>query len=357
MSAQPEKYTFPPNERAEEAAYIGYRDDEISLIDLWLVLVRRRAVILAGTLVCLVAGLAYILIVPPKYTYTTTIEIGTQIVNERVSPIEAQDSVRAKIAESYIPLIVQQYQKESGEEDVRYKIDVNAPKNSQVLVLTSKGTEDQEQTYTTLHRLVVQKLEQDHQRVSNVVRTGLTSQIAERERKAVELQEEAKVLEARIKRIEDERGLLALEIQQTEALLTDAERNRARAVDEVTDATRAMTLLMLSDQLRQNRERLTELKQRLMVELPNTRDDLEKALSDNRRAQENELDDIESLRPELSGIVETRAVAPSLRLSEPVGLAKSVVLVLYLLLGLVLSVFIAFFLEFLSKVKAQSGKL
>lgn len=353
MNARPEVYPPRQFQRHDIPDPEAVDADEISLIDLWLVLVRRRKIIAAVTASAVIAGLAYVLFIPPRYEYTTTIEIGAQIMNERATPIEGQDSVRAKLAESYIPTVVQEYQSDRGQQGIDYEVTVNAPKNSQVLVLTSRGTEDQEQAYKTLHQLVVQKLEQDHQRVSNVLKKGLEVRVAERERKIAALQEEAMALETRIKRIEDERALLALEIEQTENSLANAQQQRTNAVSEVTDATRAMTLLMISDQLRQSRQRLTELKQRLVVELPNKRDKLEIELSDNRRSQENEQAAIESVRSALVGMLETRAITPPLRLAKPVGPRKAVVLSLSLMLGLMLGVFLAFFSEFLSKVNGR----
>ncbi|MCF8026323.1 MAG: hypothetical protein K9K82_12650 [Desulfobacteraceae bacterium] len=50
--------------------------DEISLVDLWLVLARRKWVILGITVLCLALGLGYILMKPVEYEYTTGVKLS-----------------------------------------------------------------------------------------------------------------------------------------------------------------------------------------------------------------------------------------------------------------------------------------
>lgn len=355
MSAQPEKHSPVPRSQGVVQRRVELVDDEINLIDLWLVLVRRKWLIAVITALVVVGGLIYAFIVPPSFVYTTTIEIGTQIVNHQVAPIEGQDSVRAKIAESYIPLVIQQYQSKVGNKGGSYNITVNAPANSQVVVLNSKGPLKDEAVYKRLQSLVVERLKEDHKRVSNVLRKGIEAQMAEGQRKISALGEEKRLLNAQLKRTDDERVLLTSAIEHASSLVADSEKQRAEAVNEVTDPTRAMTLLLLSEQLRKARERLTDLKERLTTELPDKRDKIEKALSDNRFAQENQQTDIEKLHLSLVSMLETRAVSPPLRLPDPVGPGKAMMLLLSFVSGLVLALFSAFFIEFLSKVKGRNA--
>jgi capsular polysaccharide biosynthesis protein len=353
MSANPELNLTSRIPHQSEHVYPNPIEEEISLIDLWLVLVRRRTLVLACTVLCIIAGLAFILIVPPKYIYATTIEIGTQVVNGQVSPIEAQDSVRAKVEESYIPLVLQEHQHGLAEAEQDYKIEVKAPKNSQVIVLTSEGREDEEQAQKALHLAVVEMLREDHRRVSNVLKKNLEAKIAGGERRIDKLKDISQILRAKVKRLDQEQALLATEIEQKQALITAAERNRVQAA-QVKDGTQVMTkLLLISEELRSSRTRLTELKQRQLIDIPNTQDDLTETILETQRTQEDETANIEDLRLALTGMLETRAVTPPLRLPEPVGLGRPITLAVAVLVGLMLGVFVAFFAEFLAKARTR----
>lgn len=355
MNAKPEFSPAPRIPHQNDVTYPHPAEDEISLIDMWLVLVRRKWILAAVMVTATLGGLAYALFLPPKYAYSTTIEIGSQIQNNQATPIEAPDSVRAKIAESYIPLVLHERQQGMLDERKRYEIKVDVPKNSQVIVLRSEGREQDEDTYTALHRAVVERIQDDHKRVSNVLRRNLEALVADRERKIAGFQEDGQMLAAQLKRLADERDLITKEIEQTEQLIAAAGRNHERAIREAADGPGAVTLMLITDELRNNRSRLTELKQRVLVELPNRHDQLEKSLSDVRRSQEEEKAQIESLRLSLQGLLETRAVTPPIRLLEPIGPGRGVIVILSVLLGLMFGIFAALFSEFLSKARAHAG--
>ncbi len=351
MSAQPGKRHATSQPRQVVSYRSGPPDDEISLIDIWLVLYRRRWLVTAIIAVVVAGGLAYAFLIPPRYAYTTTIEIGTRIVNNLLVPIESQESVRAKIIESYVPYVIQQYQSKEANIIGGYGITVSAPKDSQIVVLSSKGVVQDETVYKQLHSMVVERIRDDHNRVSSVLRKGIEAQVAERERKVSALQEQKRLLDAQFKRIDEERVLLSGEIEQINTLADESERQRAKAVMEISDSAKAMTLLMLSEQVRQTYSRLADLKKRMMIDLPNKRDEFEKAFYDNLLAQADQRAEAEQMRLSLANMLDTRTVAPSLRLPDPVGPGKAVVVVLSLVVGLLLAVVLAFFIEFLSKVK------
>ena len=51
-------------------------EDEISLVDLWLVLMRRKGVVLGITVLCLALGIGYAMLKPVVYEYRTGIELA-----------------------------------------------------------------------------------------------------------------------------------------------------------------------------------------------------------------------------------------------------------------------------------------
>ena len=75
-----------------------------------------------------------------------------------------------------------------------------------------------------------------------------------------------------------------------------------------------------------------------------------------KRTKVTQLETISALETRLSSIRETRVIVGPARSLEPVGPGRAVILVLAGVLGLLLSVFAAFFAEFLAKARAAMAK-
>ena len=96
---------------------VYYQEDEINLLDIFLVLVKRKKVIAMVAGVCIVIGIVFSFTTSKVYTYSTSIEIGAtgspvgddgfeENVNQQLKLIDNPNTVLAKIQESYI-LVVQ----------------------------------------------------------------------------------------------------------------------------------------------------------------------------------------------------------------------------------------------------------
>jgi capsular polysaccharide biosynthesis protein len=112
-----------------------------------------------------------------------------------------------------------------------------------------------------------------------------------------------------------------------------------------------MTLLMLDNETRQLREWVSELQERLYLELADERDQIAKELADSHRAQTEESSKIAEVELKLSNLRETKTLSPPLQSIEPVGPSAGVVMMLAVIVGLTVGMFAAFFAEFLRKVK------
>ncbi|HCZ48138.1 MAG TPA: hypothetical protein DCZ11_03925, partial [Gammaproteobacteria bacterium] len=91
-------------------------------------------------------------------------------------------------------------------------------------------------------------------------------------------------------------------------LIEDATANRSRAVAEARDEARAMTLLMLDNEVRENRKRLADLQQQLQIGLADERDTLQSALQENQRNQVLQQAEVQRLDQQLKNLKQTRAV-------------------------------------------------
>jgi len=330
----------------------GY-EDEINLVDLWLVLMKRRSLIAMVAVLSLLAGTMFALFNPPKYHYSTSIEIGTRFDGSNMAVIESPETLLAKIQESYIPLARQEYLARHGESGGVPQIEARIPKGSQIIVLSGKGPEGDSAAHKAVQQAVVDMVKKDHGRIVDVMRKETEIRQNKATAKLAELKDEARLIQAREKRLGDISTLLAGQAKDVRGDLARAQADRAKAIKQTKDESQALTLMMLDSGMQQYRQRLAEIDERLKIKVVDSRDALAKQLADNQRAQLNQQDTIAKLKIQLANLRETRALLPPMRSPEATGPGGAVIVLLSLLLGLMLGVFGAFFAEFLAKAQSQ----
>ncbi len=436
-----------------------HEEDSISLIDLWMVLSRRRGIIFAVLGLALLTGLLAALLMPKKYTYTTAIEIGSKpSTNADSLPIEPPETVLAKIRESYIPQALHDFSQAQGTEK-GYKVEGRIPKGSELIVLEAKAPEEDGPAYLTIMQTVIDKVEGDHRRVSAVIRGNMKTQLAqahltlsaltdpstlEVKKRALEskllkarmelerlknpltlalpkkdletrkakvkktlagLRDQEELLKARYQRLDEVDKLLKQQVKDLRTQINDARSRRTEAIANLNSEASAMTMLMIDNELQQNRNRLATMEERLLITQQDAREQLEnqiaanqreytiqdqaigkvgqeldKLVRDNQRSQKHqapqigELEEqlrklladhhrkvarqeqtIQQLETRLANLQTTRALSPPLQSLEPTGPGKKIILILSLFLGLFLGIIAAFFVEFLAKVRQQGN--
>lgn len=139
--------------------------EEISLIDIAMILIRRKVLVVSVFIVFIALGVASSLFIPKIYTFSTTIEIGSHIINGSVRLFETPQALMAKLEHSYIPQTLIEYKNTHKDEKERYNIKLSVPSGSNITLLEAKGTEDMADTITNLLQLISQKAIQDHKRI------------------------------------------------------------------------------------------------------------------------------------------------------------------------------------------------
>lgn len=330
--------------------------DEISLVDLALVVWRHRRPAFFTMLTFAVLGIAAALLLPKKYAYTTTIEIGAHIEAEKTVPIELPDTTLAKVRESYIPLARQRYLKAHADEDRAFNVEARIPKGSQLIVLESTAREQDRPVYQELQAQVVQDLVADHNRVFNIIRSGAELEKQRAVGALDVLKDGEQFLLAELKRTDQSAALLKQQIADANGLIEEAQKNRAKAVGEARDEAKAMTLLMLDNEIQQSRVRLGTLDERLLVGLAERRDSLNNQLRENRRNQAIQEAEVQRLALQIENLQETRAVAAAMQSQEPVGISRSMIAVLSVFLGGFMGLLVVFGLEFRARVREGLGR-
>lgn len=155
--------------------------DEISLVDLALILVRRKIIIMGILGLFIAAGIAYALATEtkPTYTYNSSIEIGTQLINGDRKPIEPPSYLLAKVDYGFIPKTLYQYQQQNPEDEKNYEITVSNPKSSPVITLSMSASEDQSELVHGFIKNITQGIMQEHEELFNTIKENLELQLTQ----------------------------------------------------------------------------------------------------------------------------------------------------------------------------------
>lgn len=146
------------------------------LVNSVVLIIRRRVLFLAVLVACAVASIAITATRTRIYSYSTIIQIGNAVTaNSRVQ-LEDPQSVIAKIQSLYAPLAENRLAEEQSEE-VDYRLLLDNPQSSTVVVLTSKGTAQGSDRQRQFHQLITEAIEQDHRNLVDE-RSAIESKIA-----------------------------------------------------------------------------------------------------------------------------------------------------------------------------------
>jgi len=143
------------------------QDDEISLVDLWLSLVKQKNILFSTMLVVIVMAIIYITMVPETYTYKTDIAIGTQ-TQTQTQLIQSPEAIAANLDNAIIPKILRQ--QHSAQPDNKLDVSASIPKKTDSVLLTSKGTSSQKEAIVELHQQLIIILAKSHQnKIQNIL--------------------------------------------------------------------------------------------------------------------------------------------------------------------------------------------
>jgi len=321
-----------------------YYEDEISLVDLWLVLIKRKKLIVkvfAG-FVLLALALAYVK--KDKFEFTTTIEVG-QIVSvkddqESYVLVESIESVKAKLENSYLPSAQASYFAED-EKAKRFKIDISAPKNAQMIIVKSKGTEREAKNHQRVHDMAVNPLLTDLNRKVDSSKSRLESGLARAKQELQRLQSpvqlrilkskhdsiiekeldsierlgsdvfwlpkikqlESNISQAKLNlqdsvnqgnalrsqrtRLDELEELLHKQLEGLNKQIAEARKIRTKAISGVADESRAMTLLLLDSEMQRLITRQSNLEERVFIQHKSDVIELENKISVNKDQQKD----------------------------------------------------------------------
>jgi uncharacterized protein involved in exopolysaccharide biosynthesis len=317
-------------------------------MDLWLVFHRQKHFIVLVFSLTMILGVIAAFLLPRPYTYTTTI----QIARGAEGALEQPETLLAKLNESYIPYVVQQ-NFGTAPNAKRVKIEAKMPRDSQIIIIESKGPDTEQELHVKLHSQILDRLAQDHDPEVDFVKLTMENELNRYRNQLDKLKDEAALLQAQGKRLDEQEQLLKDQLKDIEKLIDSSEANRNKAVAEVEGEAKAMTLMLIDNETNKYMDRAGEIKERLLVGLSDDRDKLKNDLADNLRSQTELQEKLQELQAKIVNIRYTRSILPTIRSLEPGGAGKLTIIALSLILGLAAGIFAAFVAEFRSKVKER----
>ncbi len=317
-------------------------EDEINIIELWLILARYKWLIVSAMVFPMALALAAVtLFKKEQYSYVSTIELASNNVPGAAEtfggvlvPLESAVVSLNKLNQVYIPLVLGIYRDQNKGLDIRIK----AIGNNQLVVLTSLGSVSAA-VQRVMHEEIVAMLSKDHDRLIAPQRRGLEHQLKVQRRELAMMQEpmllvnnrqvlidrliksemtlerlempftiEAKkerakqaidaaeqslaalrrgevLLTKRRSRFETERQLLEKEIFDLDGQIKQALQRSVSVVAGASEGVDGVALLLIDNVIQGNRTRLAALEQRLVIAFPEQELVLENDLITSRVAR------------------------------------------------------------------------
>lgn len=291
-------------------------DDEIDLVDIARVLLRRKWWIIGTFLVVTLGALAYGLQQQRVYAYTTSIELGEFGPEEFVA---GAASTASTISDRILLSTKRAFLQERDLESMPFDVSVNTPEESSFVNLVSEAPLEDQSLVAEFHERVFERLRDEHQSRLSIMENQSDAKL-ENLRSALETQKD------RLSMLEE------LSVIRNKGSGDEGNvRAEARSGEEDMQAELASTdaaLTMLLSQL-QLSERISEREQ-AMNEL------------------QGEIREEETKR---SWIKPTRAEDVAVASLSPVGTSRALIAVLGAILGGMLGLFMAFMVEFAAKVR------
>jgi hypothetical protein len=324
-----------PQERAVRPLASESSSGEAGMIDLLLVAWQQRMLIGIGMLVGLVGGGAFAMTQAPAYTFTTTLELGTVQGQKGGSPIESPEATIAKINNAFLPAIERAHGQATGDPGFVSGVEARTPRGTNLLVLASRGTLDQQEVQLGIHQRLAARILEDHRKDIALVRTNLDLELEQARRAVSAIKEQVSTFSLRRTLLQERRTLAARRLQEVDNELTRITTNRDVAGKTLSGQEQVLTLMMLDLQLAREREKREELQRQLAIGLTEEEDRLAQEETGTQRTLQDSEGRVAAIQARIVHIPETRLVDQPQRSQRPVGTGRTTLAIMGLLIGAV----------------------
>ncbi|WP_097460141.1 hypothetical protein [Mangrovitalea sediminis] len=159
-------------DRSSSAA--GYGSSEISLVDLAKIAIKWRKLEFIILALCFFAGLAYVLLVPRSFEFSSVYQMATG----GDQPLEVPAALLAKIEDYYEPAVYQQLSEGSGKSPAsEIKLDVSNPSSTTLVTIRSIGPKSKIKLVQLLHQKMLKKIDEEQSQLLARKESTLNAQL------------------------------------------------------------------------------------------------------------------------------------------------------------------------------------
>lgn len=164
----------PPNEPQRYP-----QDEEVSLVDLTKVLIKRWKVMVTIFLFVVVGALAYVLLTERTYEYVSIYQVAEQ---EPGSALEAPNSVLARVSNLYMGPTMRELRESAGLQDLPFEVTIGNPSDTLLVRLVSEAKEANSDLVTQMHEAMQALMIEGQQERVEKHRASLEQQLQSVER-------------------------------------------------------------------------------------------------------------------------------------------------------------------------------
>ncbi|GHC35055.1 Wzz/FepE/Etk N-terminal domain-containing protein [Aidingimonas halophila] len=150
-------------------------DDEISLVDLAKILIKRWKLMTAIFLVVVLGAVAYALMLPTTYRYTSIYNVAEEGAG---APLEDPNSLVAKANNLYLGPITRELIANEGLERLPFDTQIDNPSETLLVTITSDAQSDNAALVESLHEAMLSRLQEGQAQSAERRQDALERQLA-----------------------------------------------------------------------------------------------------------------------------------------------------------------------------------
>ncbi|PWW38190.1 Wzz/FepE/Etk N-terminal domain-containing protein [Chromohalobacter israelensis] len=171
--------TQPPASQSPTPERHYEHDDEISLVDLAVILIRRWKAMAVIFFAVVAIAFAAAFLLPKSYQYTSLYSVAeyTNQNGQRVG-VESPASAVAKVQNLYLGQATRKLLEKHELESLPFEVSASNPSNTLLLQLDSEAAEDNQPLVAELHQQIIDRLQQDQAQLVERRHDSLERQLA-----------------------------------------------------------------------------------------------------------------------------------------------------------------------------------
>ncbi len=322
-------------------------EDTIELVDFLRVIWKRKRLIIVGTLACMVTAGVLSFLLPQVYRVYSVVEIGTVVRGDEVVPIEDPNDTKTKIKKAYSFKVMEELKIPEHEFP---GLEVDNPKGTRIIEISTEA-KDINQALNVLEKANILILN-DHKSLVAEAQTTLSNNIKTIVLKVNTLKSEKKALSQKLSLLKDNRKNIQEQIKNVEKRLEELLAEKKK-LNLSANPNNTLSMLVFSSEIQENQRYYNKLQDKLKFDIAILEVDNRIELARKEEKLETWELKKQNLQTRLDNLKETTIIKKPNYLKIPVKPKKKLSVLIAGVVGLMMSLFLAFFIEYLEKVRKR----